>query len=1055
MIKAILLIISLAFFVFELFAQEENVFEPIQVNKIKELEKEIDPDKKNADYAFQLVELARLYSTIKQFDTAIAIAESAMHFAKNHNFKKAESSALSSLGSIYFDQGLFEKSQKTLLLAEISLQNNHQEEELGFIYRFMGQNSIQLKDTVEALHYYQKGLAISKKYQDSIRIGFFYDLMGYTYYWKRDYEKAIYHFKLALNIFKTINVNHRIALAAGNIGLCYLEIGDRLNAVQHYIIAAKHYQIDKNKSGEKLTNSKISDIYKDIGSFDLAFQYNQRNKELYKHEKNRLIDVITTRKDGEIYLAQGNYKKAEQLLLNAFDAVKTIDNSKEKSDITLELAKLYFEIEQFDKAIDFAKESQRYAEKLNLSYAAMEAEILVAASFIHQGQHHNGKNILMKALNFCLNSKITEQLPFIYKNLSHVEEVYGNNDIALQHYKKYAHFSKAVDKNIYLTSKTINQYEQEKREAIAKAKLEQEKSRRNYLFIGLAVAVILFLVFIRLYFLNRKYIKLEKKNVKLQKQRVDELEKMEEFKSRLLTNITHEFRTPLSLIKGNIEILSEKHKNEGLEERFKEIQDSSNNLLALINQLMKLSKIENKQYQLEFTQNGGLIDFINTTINLFYSYFHQKNIQLNFKNLTDSNFKEENFIYSEEAIKSILSNLLSNALKFTPKNGQVNVELYNEGTEFIEIKVIDTGIGVAKEHTEFIFDRFYQANQTSQMAYEGSGIGLAMVKEMALLHGGMVKIETQEGKGTTFIVRLKSNKEAQRLLFNEFKTDDIIDDIIKVPTHIEQPFESTGNSERIELSKEKPIILVIEDHREIRKLITENLGNQYQYIEADNGKTGIKLAQEYLPDLIISDIMMPELDGVSLVRRLKENMLTSHIPIMLLTAKSSFDDKIEGLEIGADDYLTKPFSIKELRLRTKNILKLKTALKRAFSHATKISKEKSFNSLSKLDKEFIEKIETTISANIDKVLFGVNDLADEMCLSNSQLTRKIKALINQTPAALIKTVRIEKAKELIREGYSVAEVAWKVGYEDPGYFSKAFKKVVKKSPSKFREESMK
>lgn len=337
------------------------------------------------------------------------------------------------------------------------------------------------------------------------------------------------------------------------------------------------------------------------------------------------------------------------------------------------------------------------------------------------------------------------------------------------------------------------------------------------------------------------------------------------------------------------------------------------------------------------------------------------------------------------------------------------------------------------------------------MAYEGSGIGLAMVKEMALLHGGMVKIETQEGKGTTFIVRLKSNKEAQRLLFNEFKTDDII----KVPTHIEQSFESTGNSERVELSKEKPIILVIEDHREIRKLITENLGNQYQYIEADNGKTGIKLAQEYLPDLIISDIMMPELDGVSLVRKLKENMLTSHIPIILLTAKSSFDDKIEGLEIGADDYLTKPFSIKELRLRVKNILKLKSALKRAFSHATKISKEKSFKSLSKLDKEFIEKIETTISTNIDKVLYGVNDLADEMCLSNSQLTRKIKALINQTPAALIKTVRIEKAKELIREGYSVAEVAWKVGYEDPGYFSKAFKKVVKKPPSKFREESMK
>lgn len=377
---------------------------------------------------------------------------------------------------------------------------------------------------------------------------------------------------------------------------------------------------------------------------------------------------------------------------------------------------------------------------------------------------------------------------------------------------------------------------------------------------------------------------------------------------------------------------------------------SGQRLLQLINQLIDLTKLEKNKYQLYF-KKANLLNESKNYIQAFYSLAEQRNINLTTE-ITDSaqaKFSRSDFAYSSETVASVFNNLISNAIKFTPSGENVKVKKDFKDHK-LYISVSDTGTGIPEKDLPHIFDRFYQVVNTKPI-YEGSGIGLSIVKELALLHDGDAMVENNQNGGCTFTVWLC---EGEIISTTE-------NSLIKIPEKLITNFTMEEMTEGAEM----PLILVVEDQLELRKFVVENLGNNFRFIEAENGKQVLELALEQLPDIIISDVMMPEIDGFKLTQKLKENEITSHIPVILLTAKSEQSSIIQGLETGADDYLTKPFSISELALRVKNRIRSQENLRNKFIGNT-IPAVNDAPELNQRDRYFLERLNKIAHQNIEK-----------------------------------------------------------------------------------------
>lgn len=522
-------------------------------------------------------------------------------------------------------------------------------------------------------------------------------------------------------------------------------------------------------------------------------------------------------------------------------------------------------------------------------------------------------------------------------------------------------------------------------------------------------------------------------NIENERRQAQAILELDRIKSRFLANITHEFRTPLTLINGHLEQLNQESSSTAVEVRYKEMEQNSHQLLELINQLMDLSKIESGAYLLRY-KTKDLVQEVKTIVLNFSHYSSQKGIQLTFE-IAPSSFEylvAEKVTYDEGVIRTVLTNLLSNACKFTPRNGNIEVELaYEQQLNEILITVSNSGERIPEEELNRLFDRFYQADNTAGKQYGGSGIGLSLVKELVVLHGGSVSVESKRGNGSQFCVILKegvaspnnADKEegSSYFLANEYVTEE----------------------QAVENEEELPTILLAEDHKQLRQFIRDSLGNAYRYIEVEGGVDALKMAVSQVPDLIISDVMMPEMDGLELCKKIKTQDVTSHIPFILLTALADQEDKIVGLENGADDYLTKPFSVNELRIRVRNILRSRRILQELYQTS-------SLQTLPENLKEnaYLQKVEAVIKHNTYDYLFGVERLAELMMLSTGQLNRKIKAITGQPTVVLIQNVRMKMALELLNQGEkNIAEIAYSVGFENAGYFSKVFKKHFGYSPS--------
>jgi len=532
-------------------------------------------------------------------------------------------------------------------------------------------------------------------------------------------------------------------------------------------------------------------------------------------------------------------------------------------------------------------------------------------------------------------------------------------------------------------------------------------------------------------FLDEKQLEQEKEHVV----------KLERTKSHLYTNLTHEFRTPLTVISGMTEQISlqpDKWTKRGTEM----IQRNAQRMLNLVNQILDLNKLEagymtlNKVY-------GNIVPYLKYITSSFSTLAESKGLKIHL--IVDDPVIEMD--YDLEKGLNIASNILSNAIKNTPEGGNIYVRLAKiekYGLPWAEFKIRDTGKGISKEQLPHIFDRFYQAEHNSSNTERGSGIGLALVHELVNLMNGEIEVTSEPGQGTEFIVRfcITHDAEVSKVEFSKSSVKDVVTGYVKPAleqTDLDHVYPY--------VLEEVPSLLIVEDNDDVIQYIKSCVDEEYKTFVAHNGVEGVARAKELVPDLIISDVVMPEMDGFNFCRAVKTDDITSHIPVVLLTARNDVDSKLEGLDSGADDYMVKPFNPDELKTRLRNLIMVRRIMQQRYQSSENDSHEGSASD--NREDIFVENVRNMILGRIDDNEYSIAQLCRELGLSRTQLHNKLKAVTGKSASLFIRYIRLIESRKLLQQGMlNVSEVAYSVGFKDPSYFSRNFAEEFGYPPSK-------
>ncbi len=599
----------------------------------------------------------------------------------------------------------------------------------------------------------------------------------------------------------------------------------------------------------------------------------------------------------------------------------------------------------------------------------------------------------------------------------------------------------------------------DKRQKKIEEQITVTKNQTNIILaISLTLVLALIMGAILFYYLkeNRKInLRLAKQNEEILDQRNQLIElgkkakEANDAKINFFTNISHELRTPLTLVLGPLdELLSSAKLHFSAKAQLEMVKKNAMRLLRLVNQLMDFRKIEEARMKLKASENN-LIEFVQEITNAFREMADKKHIAFR----VDTKDTSLNVWFDVNMLDKVLFNILSNAFKYTNDQGSITVTVKKDDLNTRAIIIIeDSGIGMKPETLEHAFDLFYQGNEG---AFKGTGLGLALSKELIALHHGSIKIKSEKWKGTMFEITLPLGKThlEENEIDNEVKPYYLNYEDARIYTNELEtvPLVSTEN---IPATSKDYSILIIEDNAEIRLYIKNQLNKNYEIIEAENGNVGLNLAYEIVPDIIISDIMLPGKDGMAITETLKNDIRTSHIPIIILTARGSMEQQIEGLKINADAYIVKPFNIQYLEETIKNQIRKRATLKDHYT--SELSNEGIKSSISKkIDRKFVSEFSSIIESNIANENFGVDDICKEIGISRVQLYRKVKAVLGYNVNDYILTVRMQKAKYLLlNEDLSISEISYKVGFSSQAYFSTVFKSKFGVTPKAFKEKKM-
>lgn len=523
-------------------------------------------------------------------------------------------------------------------------------------------------------------------------------------------------------------------------------------------------------------------------------------------------------------------------------------------------------------------------------------------------------------------------------------------------------------------------------------------------------------------------------------------EKANEAKLKFFTNISHEFRTPLTLILGPVEDALQSNISTVLRKDMLLVRQNALRLLKLVNQLMDFRKVERKKMRLQ-TSESDLVKFVKEVVQPFERLARKRHIQLKII----ARVKEINVYFDKDKIDKILFNLLSNSFKFTKENGCITILIeLSEDRNHVLITVEDTGKGMTPSQVANAFDRFYTAEDNASL---GTGLGLALSKEFIKLHHGEISVVSKEREGTRFIFNLPLGKEhlkEEEIIMEPNKSEQSAPLIAGVLDFDQVLFSGTQVQEPSETAKEHTI-LVIEDNKELREFLVSRLATDFNVVDAPQGAFGLQQAFDIIPDLIICDVTLPQKDGLEVTAMLKKDMRTSHIPVILLTAKDSLEYKIDGIQAGADLYVTKPFSYLYLLERVKGLLRNRDLLKVYYNSAIAVDTKVQTAQPKQLDKKFINDVAALVEKNLQNTDLSANDIAENLGMSRVHVYRKMKALLGYSLNDYIVNTRLKKARHLLLSSQmNISEIAYEVGFSSPAYFSTAFKNHFNMSPSDFK-----
>lgn len=530
----------------------------------------------------------------------------------------------------------------------------------------------------------------------------------------------------------------------------------------------------------------------------------------------------------------------------------------------------------------------------------------------------------------------------------------------------------------------------------------------------------------------------------MQKADFERQQQAEEMKVRFFVNLSHELRTPLTLMMLPVDELLSRNADPIVTNKLTTVKNNTLRILHIVNQLLDYRRAEMGMFKLKVRAVN-----INVLVKQIFNSYEAMARHKNINYTLDSTVQNPDMMLDRDYLELIVNNLLTNAFKYTPKGQSISVGLESDGQK-LKITVSDTGCGIPTDKLDKIFTRFYQVNDTNS----GNGIGLSLVKRLVELHHGEITVDSAIGRGTTFYVTLPTGAHAYSAEeLNAGKEQSANNITVDNQPYIHIPEMSDPDDSDDKLSKStdvaesnKATVMVVDDNAEILKYIGDSLAEKYNVLLAANGAKAIELLATEPIDLILTDVMMPDVDGVQLCRAVKRNLRTSHIPVIMLSAKSDTSDQMEGLGVGADDYISKPFSLDLLKAKIRNQLRTRARLIDMYSHSTEI--EPSMVAMNPLDEEFLSKAIKVMNEHIDDSQFSTDAFAKEMCMSRSNLHLKMKALTGESTNDFIRRVRLNKAMELLKTGrYNVSEVSAMVGYSTPSYFTTSFKKHFGYSPS--------
>ena len=892
-----------------------------------------------------------------------------------------------------------------IMLNNFTEQNDEVAEMLT--YKVIGVRQRENARFSDAIYNHQEGLDIAIKLHDTIEIVQAMNNLGTNFRRIAAHSEASqYHFQALhyAEAWSGLNtpegIKNRI-ISLNGIGNISLMLGFYNDAEEKFREALKEETKLDSPIGQAINYANIGAIFEIRQQYDSAYIYYNKSLEQNKIAKSDMGIGLCLIHLGELNEKEGKYNLAKTEYLKAYDLMSRISDKWHGLQASLALARINLatqNISEFNRYIQLAEQTAKEIES-------------------------------------------PEHLATVYLLKHEYDITQGNHELALTHYKQHEAMQDSVQgvKKINRHIDIRLAHERKKNAARLQqietaSKLEHQK-REYMIYMSWLIIIVSLIILASLYYAYQQRNRSNKV-----------LKKLESTRSDFFTNITHELRTPLTVIQGlNRQMQEKKDITEKERIAFRAaIERQSNNLLNLVNQLLDLAKLKKGADDPQW-KRGNIIAYLEMTAEAFRLYALEKGVNLMF--YSDIEASEMDFIPSY--IDKIASNLLSNAIKHTDAGGKIDfVIAEGQRPDTIIIRISDTGEGIPQKDIDNIFDLFYQSPQARNIS--GTGIGLAFTQMMVEKMKGEIVVESQLGKGTVFTIILPL-KNKQLPYIYPLKEDDKT-----IVTHSQKPIQgmedkNNTKTSKIESNSTKPIILIVEDNSDIVLYLKSLLIDRYEVITAWNGEEGLQAAQKHIPDLVITDLMMPIKDGYQLVSEMKENRLLDHIPIIMLTAKTTDEDRIKGLRYGVDAYVRKPFQHEELLIRVENIFENRRVLKEKYMNA--ITRSGSENKLcDDANMKFLQTITSIIYAELNNPELNSVFLADKMAMSISQLSRKINGITGYSTISYVLQLKLSKAKKMLAsESISIAEVSDACGFYDASYFSRVFKKEFGLSPSHFQK----